>query len=174
MFRRHPFLRVADGHGQLELAKGADRPPGRIGDLHVRIQVHVGCAQMSDGEGVAAEVHSLEAVVHHQLGAHRVIDPGTKQEGLAVEQFPHAGARMGKARGGHRKAVGQQRAAHELTGDRDGHRAHRGFLFVPVVAFAVVGATALHRLGPAGLVCVELGRLHASSFHLNHGRNAIN
>src|SRR5256885_17022003 len=69
----------SDGHGQLELAQSADRPPGGVGDLHARVQIHIGGAQMADGEGVAAEVHGLEAVVHHQLSAHWVVDPRSEE-----------------------------------------------------------------------------------------------
>jgi len=47
-------------------------------------------------------------------------------------------------------------------------------LLVPVIAFAVVGATALNRLGAAGLVSVDLARLGALAFHLKHGSHSIN
>jgi hypothetical protein len=46
-------------------------------------------------------------------------------------------------------------------------------LLVPVIAFAVVGATALGQLGPA-LVIIAGGHLDASPFHPDHGSDSIN
>jgi hypothetical protein len=45
-------------------------------------------------------------------------------------------------------------------------------LFVPVIAFAVVRAAALHDLGPALEVVAR--RLDDSPLHGDHGRNVIN
>jgi len=94
---RDALLRVADGHGQLEFAQGAHRPSSRVGDLDVRIEVHVGGAQVADRERVAAEVDGLEAVVHHELGPHRVVDARSEEERLALEQLAHPHARMDEA-----------------------------------------------------------------------------
>ena len=63
--RRGPLLRVADRHRELELAECADRAAGRIRDLDPTVEVHVGRPEVADRERIAAEVHGLEAVVHH-------------------------------------------------------------------------------------------------------------
>jgi len=47
-------------------------------------------------------------------------------------------------------------------------------LFVPVIAFAVVRASALGDLGPAGLVVVAFTKLKAARFHADHGSHRIN
>src|SRR5205085_2186255 len=56
-----------------------------ISDLDIRIEVHVGRAQVADGKGIAAEVDRLEAVVHDELGAHRVVYARPEQEWLGVK-----------------------------------------------------------------------------------------
>src|ERR1700682_325671 len=50
----------------------------------------------------------------------------------------------------------------------------RAGLFVPVIAFAVVGAPALGDLGPARLIVVSLAQLNAASFHAEHESHDIN
>src|SRR3979411_2841906 len=46
-------------------------------------------------------------------------------------------------------------------------------LFVPVIAFAVVGAATFRDLGPAGLVFVSLAKLNRLPFHGDHGSHDI-
>src|SRR6266481_6560473 len=43
---------------------------------------------MTDGEGVAAEVHGVEAVIHHELGAQRVVHARPEYIGLGLEEPP--------------------------------------------------------------------------------------
>jgi len=43
-----------------------------------------------------------------------------------------------------------------------------------VIAFAVVRASALRDLGPAGLVVVAFTKLKAAGFHADHGSHRIN
>src|SRR6266446_7876737 len=43
---------------------------------------------MTDGEGVAAEVHGVEAVIHHELGAEWVVHARPKHVGLRREEPP--------------------------------------------------------------------------------------
>ena len=65
----------------------------RVGDLDAGVEVHVGRAEVADGERVAAEVDRLEAVVHRQLRAHRVVHAGAEQVRLGPQQLAHARAR---------------------------------------------------------------------------------
>src|ERR1700730_16882549 len=88
MYRRRCLVRVTHRHRQLELAKRADGAPRAVGDLHRRVQVHVGAAEMADGEGVAAEVNGVVAVVHDELGAHWVVHARTKDIWLGGQQAP--------------------------------------------------------------------------------------
>jgi hypothetical protein len=43
-----------------------------------------------------------------------------------------------------------------------------------MIAFAVVGASALGDLGPAGLIVVSVAKLDAVRFHVDHGSDDIN
>jgi hypothetical protein len=43
-----------------------------------------------------------------------------------------------------------------------------------VIAFAVVGASALGDLGPAGLILVSLAKVNGLRFHVDHGGHDIN
>ena len=79
------LFRISHRHRQLELAQRAHGATGGIGDLDIRIEVHVGRAQVADGKGIAAEVDRLEAVVHDELGAHRVVYARPEQEWLGVK-----------------------------------------------------------------------------------------
>ena len=79
----HPLVGVAHRHRQLELAQRAHRAARAVGDLDRRVEVHVGGAEVADGERVAAEVDGVEAVVHDELGAHGVVDARAEDVGLA-------------------------------------------------------------------------------------------
>src|ERR671934_1402257 len=46
-------------------------------------------------------------------------------------------------------------------------------LFVPVVAFAIVGTAAFRGFGATRLVVIEFGHLAHSPFHANHGSKPI-
>ena len=78
------LLRVADRHRQLELAQRRDGAARGVGDLDAGVEVHVGRAEMADRERVAGEVHGLEAVVHDELGAHRVVHARPEQVRLRL------------------------------------------------------------------------------------------
>src|ERR1700693_317852 len=123
----HPFFRITNGHGQLGLAQPADGPTGGIGDLDTGIEVHIGRAQVADGKRVAAEVHGLEAVVHDQLGAHRVVDARTEEEGLGIEQPAHASTRVDETRGRQLEPLRQQGARDQLLGLWNSHLRHQGW-----------------------------------------------
>src|SRR5205809_255502 len=45
-------------------------------------------AEAADGERVAAEVHGVEAVIHHELRAQRVVDARPKHVWLGREEPP--------------------------------------------------------------------------------------
>ena len=109
-----PFVGIADRHRQLELAQRADRAPRAVGDLDARVEVHVGRAEVADRERVAAEVDGLEAVVHDELGAHRVVDARART-GTARCAAARACASPGasSARRARSKPVGQQRGGRE-------------------------------------------------------------
>ena len=109
MRRWHTLFRVAHRHGQLELAQRRDRAARAVGDLRPGVEVHIGRAEMPDRERVPREVHGLGAVVHHELGAVRVVDPGREDEGLSVEELPQARGWIGPARGRHAVTRRQQR-----------------------------------------------------------------
>ena len=79
------LFRISHRHRQLELAQRAHRAPRPIRDLNAAVQVHVGGAQVAYGERIAAEVDRLEAVVHDELGAHRVVYARPEQEWLGVK-----------------------------------------------------------------------------------------
>ena len=111
---RRFLLRVANGHRQLELAQSTDGAPGAVRDLDRRVQVHVRGAEMPDGERVAAEVDGVEAVVHEQLRAHRVVDPRGENVGLLGQQPAEALAGRLVARSRHLVAVRKQRRGYEL------------------------------------------------------------
>jgi len=49
----------------------------------------------------------------------------------------------------------------------------RVWLFVPVIAFAVIGAPALGDLGPAGLIVISVAELNAVRFQADHGGHDI-
>ena len=100
MLRRSALVRVTHGHRELEFAQRRDRAASAVGDLRPGVQIHVGGAEVSDGERVAAEVDGLEAVVHRELRALRVVDPGAEEERFAVEELAHARARIRPARCG--------------------------------------------------------------------------
>ena len=82
------------------------------------VQVHVGGAEVADRERVAAEVDGLVAVVHHELGAHRVVHAGPEQVRLGPQQLAEARGRMGPARGRDLEAVGQERGRARGPGGR--------------------------------------------------------
>ena len=94
VLRRRALLRITYGHRELEFAERRDRAASAVGDLRPAVEVHVGRAEVADGERVAAEVDGLEAVVHRELGALRVVDPGAEEERLGVEELAHARARI--------------------------------------------------------------------------------
>jgi hypothetical protein len=79
MARGDALVRVADGHGQLELAQRADGAPRPVRDLDAGVEVHVSRAQVANGKRVAAEVDRLEAVVHDELRAVRVVHARAEQ-----------------------------------------------------------------------------------------------
>jgi hypothetical protein len=114
--------RVSHGLRQLELAEGAHGAPSGIGDLRTRVEVHVGGAEVADGEAVATEVDRLEAVVHGQLRAHRVVHARTEQVRLRFEQAAHARRRVVPARGRNAEAAGQQRCLDQLRRRAGGPR----------------------------------------------------
>jgi hypothetical protein len=86
--RRNVLLGVTDRHRQLELAQGAHRATRAVGDLDRGVQVHVGAADVANGERVAAEIDRVEAVIHHQLSAKRVVDARAEDVGLRREELP--------------------------------------------------------------------------------------
>ncbi len=49
---------------------------------------------MTDGEGVAAEVHGVKAVIHDQLGAERIVDARAEDERLGGQEAAQAPARV--------------------------------------------------------------------------------
>src|SRR5437867_3294025 len=91
-------------------------PPGAVRDLHRRVEVHVGRAEMADGERVAAEVDGVEAVVHDQLRAHRVVDAGRKDVWLLRQQAAKTLARVLVARRRDREPTRKKRSLDELHG----------------------------------------------------------
>ena len=122
------------------------RAPSAISTL--RVQVHVGRAQVADRERVAAEVDGLEAVVHDQLrrpSGRRC--RGRRGTARVREQLAHARSGVRPARLGDVEAVGQQRGSREASGlgRKVGAHARRrlgldqgGHLFVCVIGAAVL------------------------------------
>ena len=88
MDRRNVLFGVAHRHRQLELAERRDCPARPVRDLDRRVQVHVRGAQMANCERVAAEVHGVEAVVHHELRAEWVIHARPEHVWLGREELP--------------------------------------------------------------------------------------
>src|SRR5712691_13104534 len=98
--RLDSLLGIAHGHRELEFAKGADSAGSAIGYLDRGVDVHVSRAEMADREGIAAEVHGIEAVVHHELGAEWVVDTRSEDVLLGREESPEPPARLLVARCG--------------------------------------------------------------------------
>ena len=110
------LLRVADRHRQLELAERGHRAARAVRDLHRRVEVHVRRAEVADGERVAAEVDRVEAVVHDELPAHRVIDARRKDVRLLRQQAAKALARVLVARRGDLEPTRKKGRLDELHG----------------------------------------------------------
>jgi len=107
-------FRVTNSHRQLELSKGANGPARRIGNFDIGVHVHVGGSEMSDGEGVAAEIDCLESVIHRQLCAKGVIDTGAEKVGLGFDNLAHSSAGMKVTCGGNFVAGGEEWAFTKL------------------------------------------------------------
>src|SRR5258708_3148233 len=69
---------------------------------------------MTDGEGVAAEVHGIEAVIHDQLGAERIVDAWAEYERLGRQEAPQAPARVLVARRGGFEALREEGSRNQL------------------------------------------------------------
>src|SRR3954464_13207492 len=69
---------------------------------------------MAHRKRVSAEVDGLEAVVHHQLRGHRVVDARAEQVRLRLQELTHAPAGMGPTAGRYRVTWGQERCRHKL------------------------------------------------------------
>src|SRR5713226_5855327 len=69
---------------------------------------------MTDGEGVAAEVHGVEAVIHDPFGAELVVDAGSEDERLGRQEAAQAAARVLRARGGDFEALWEEGSRNQL------------------------------------------------------------
>src|SRR5712692_6290613 len=107
-------VEVDRGHRQLEPAQRADRAASAVSDLDRRVDVHVGGAEMTDGERIAAEIHRVEAVVHDQLGAERVVHAWAKDIGPCGEEPAQAAAGVLVARRRDFVALRQERRGYQI------------------------------------------------------------
>src|SRR5207245_1587559 len=76
------------------LSQRAHRAPRRIGNFDAGVHVHVRCSEMPDCEGVAAEINSLETVIHRQLCAEGIVDTRAKKVGFGFDKLAHSKAWM--------------------------------------------------------------------------------